>query len=273
MLDDTPPTGTNDTIDFGDLLPDKANRIDASIPIGLINPTMDIRTGTDIGTDQMFSYIKANGKTKSSPYAYLVSGKDWPFRNGKSDFSHTDNSHLGLDIILPPGTPLYAMGDGTVTSGISTNSNYPGSIDSQGNPTDRGTGWGAWVQLKLSDSVSVLDGYASVKKILYAHCSKIVKQSGTVKKGDLIALSGGLVGENGSGNSQAPHLHIECGPNKYRTSGFNTPLPGTYGGEVVNNKIHHNRLINGYVINPLLILNYEGKNAFGVRVDEYEEVT
>jgi murein DD-endopeptidase MepM/ murein hydrolase activator NlpD len=273
MLDDTPPTGTNDTIDFGDLLPDKANRIDASIPIGLINPTMDIRTGTDIGTNQTFSYIRPDGTTKTSPYAFLISGKDWPFRDGKSDFSHKDNSHLGLDIILPPGTPLYAMGDGTVTSGLSTNSDYKGTINSQGNPTGRGAGWGAWVQLKLSDSVSVLDGYASVKKILYGHCSKIVKQSGTVKKGDLIALSGGLFGENGSGNSQAPHLHIECGPSKYRTSGFMTPLPGTYGGEVVRHKVHHNRLVNGFVLNPLLILNYEGKYPFGVRVDEYEEVT
>ena len=48
-----------------------------------------------------------------------------------------------------------------------------------------------------------------------------------------------------------------------------TPKPEDYSGF----KIHHNRLINGYVINPLLILNYEGKNAFGVRVEEYEEVT
>lgn len=269
LLDDNPPSGTNATIEINDIISDKANQIDKAVPIGLINPTYNIQTGKDVGTDGTFSYVKANGKTKQSPYAYLVSGKDWPFRNGRSDFSKNENSHLGLDIILPHGTPLYAMGDGTVTAAIQGGGSF-----NQGIPEKRGQGWGAYLKLTLSDAETITEGGKTVKKILYAHLSKIVK-TGTVKKGDLIALSGGLHKSNGSGNSQAPHLHIECGPNKYLGSGFSTPSPeGTiYNGKEVNHLKHHNRFVNGYVYDPKLILNYEGSRAFGSRIDEYDDVT
>lgn len=89
--------------------------------------------------------------------------------------------HAGMDFSAPIGTPIYATGDGTISS-------------DKGNDKVGGHGYGRYV---------VIDhGYGY--KTLYGHMSKIDARPGQkIKRGDII----GYVGNTGA--STAPHLHYE----------------------------------------------------------------
>lgn len=85
--------------------------------------------------------------------------------------------HEGMDFSAPVGTPVYATGDGTVTTAGRSMSGYGNMID-----IDHGFNY----------------------TTRYAHLSEVlVKPGQTVKRGDLI----GKVGN--TGKSTGPHLHYE----------------------------------------------------------------
>ncbi len=86
------------------------------------------------------------------------------------------DSHRGLDFAVPPGTTIVAAADGQVL-----NSKYYGT-------------YGNYIELEHDG------GY----KTVYAHNSRLLAKAGdTVKKGDIIAISGN------TGLSTGPHLHFE----------------------------------------------------------------
>ena len=85
--------------------------------------------------------------------------------------------HWGMDFTAPTGTPIYATGDGKVSTYKKSRSGYGNHII-----IDHGYGY----------------------QTLYAHMSKVdVRRGQKVKRGDII----GYVGS--SGRSTAPHLHYE----------------------------------------------------------------
>lgn len=98
--------------------------------------------------------------------------------------------HLGIDIAVRTGTPIYASGDGTVVKAVY----YGGS-------------YGTYVTIDHGGGVATH----------YAHCSSLnVKQGDVVKRGQQIAVSGA------TGNVTGPHLHFE-----YRVNGnVVNPLEG-----------------------------------------------
>jgi len=84
--------------------------------------------------------------------------------------------HTGIDITMPKGTPLHATADGVVSF------------------SDRSGGNGNIVVIEHGHGLTTV----------YAHNSKnIVKAGQSVKRGDVIALSGS------TGISTGPHLHYE----------------------------------------------------------------
>ncbi len=86
--------------------------------------------------------------------------------------------HAGLDIRLPVGTPVFAIGDGVVTSASAT---------------PRG-------DLGIYAALTHPSGVVS----RYLHFSELRTQVGArVSRGDLIGLSGN------TGNSAGPHLHLD----------------------------------------------------------------
>ncbi|MBU3662609.1 MAG: M23 family metallopeptidase [Bacteroidetes bacterium] len=88
----------------------------------------------------------------------------------------THKFHSGIDFTAPKGTPIYATGNGTVTT------------------AENGNGYGNHIVINHGY------GYSS----LYAHMSKMVCKPGKkVKRGELI----GYVGSTGT--STAPHVHYE----------------------------------------------------------------
>jgi len=85
--------------------------------------------------------------------------------------------HWGMDFTAPTGTPIYATGDGKVTTQKNSRSGYGNHII-----IDHGYGY----------------------ETLYGHMSKVeVRRGQKVKRGDII----GYVGS--TGRSTAPHLHYE----------------------------------------------------------------
>lgn len=94
-----------------------------------------------------------------------------------SPFYKVYQKHTGLDMIVPPGTPVYSPADGTVTQTVRSGRESGNVLT-----IDHGNGY--------------VTRYAHLKEIL-------VRRGRTVKKGDLIATTGS------SGKSFAPHLHYE----------------------------------------------------------------
>jgi murein DD-endopeptidase MepM/ murein hydrolase activator NlpD len=94
-----------------------------------------------------------------------------------------NETHPGVDIPIPSGTPIKAPLDGIVkTANISHNRMCGGTID-----IDYGNGY--WSR--------------------FCHCRKIdVKPGDIVKRGQVVGLTGGRKGETGAGNSGGPHLHF-----------------------------------------------------------------
>lgn len=95
----------------------------------------------------------------------------------------TYETHPGVDIPVPSGTPIKAPLDGVVkTANISHNRMCGGTID-----IDYGNGY--WSR--------------------FCHCRKIdVRPGDVVKRGQVVGQTGGGKGEIGAGNSGGPHLHF-----------------------------------------------------------------
>ncbi|MFJ8627612.1 M23 family metallopeptidase [Kitasatospora sp. NPDC093550] len=88
------------------------------------------------------------------------------------------NLHTGLDFAADTGTPVYALGQGTITS----------------------AGWSGSYGYRIVETLP--DG----TEIWYCHLSSIIKGSGGVTAGQQI----GKVGA--TGNVTGPHLHLEVRP-------------------------------------------------------------
>jgi len=96
-----------------------------------------------------------------------------------SKYGYGPKGHPGVDFSAVVGTPVRAGADGKIHLG------------NQGT-----TGYGKYVRLDIAGA-----------SLYYSHLSKHML-TGTAKAGDIIALSGN------SGNSTAPHLHLEVRINK-----------------------------------------------------------
>ena len=95
--------------------------------------------------------------------------------------SNTKQMHMGIDIGLPLGTPIFATHTGTIT---------------QVQFSD--TGYGNMIRLRGEGADEI------IYEILFAHLHEIhVTQGQDVEQGDLIATVGT------SGDSTGPHLHLE----------------------------------------------------------------
>lgn len=133
--------------------------------------------------DEVFKMAKDKGKMIASLPAIQPIGLRDVKRIGSYFGIRTDpfykvkKMHEGIDFTAPVGTPVYATGDGTITTAEYNNGGY-GNI------------------------VKINHGYTYVT--IYAHLSKIkVKNGQKVKRGEVI----GTVGN--TGKSTAPHLHYE----------------------------------------------------------------
>ena len=120
------------------------------------------------------------------PVEHAVINSKWgKWRDGKR--------HLGIDMAIPAGTPLYAV--------------RPGSVVVVGsNPK----GWGDYVITKHEPST--LNGVSKGETFfaLYAHLSQVDVYTGEeISFGSIIGKSGGVDGAPGAGNSTGPHLHFE----------------------------------------------------------------
>ncbi len=131
-----------------------------------------------------------------------------PIESGKTyrwDEKRSSGAHKGIDIPAKNGTPIKSIADGKVIAA--------GSLDS-----------------RCGDGVSVshADGFVSS----YCHLSNVgVKTGDVIKQGDIIGLSGGVVGAPGSGNSQGPHLHLTLKKDGNRVNPleyFGTSIGGYY---------------------------------------------
>lgn len=116
------------------------------------------------------------GASAPSHWPLDVAGFVTRGRVGEDTTGEEGESHAGIDIAVPIGTPVRAAGGGTVEA-AGTDRNY-----------------GLFVLLRHPN------GYES----MYGHASRILVREGeAVSAGEVIALSGN------SGRSTAPHLHFE----------------------------------------------------------------
>jgi murein DD-endopeptidase MepM/ murein hydrolase activator NlpD len=108
-------------------------------------------------------------KLISSPYGWRILGNQKEF-------------HEGIDIAIPTGTPLVAMGDGKVT-GVNRNPN--------------GNAAGIYVIYEMEIS-------GVTYEVKYFHLDEcLVRVGEEIKEGELIAYSGN------TGRSTGPHLHLQ----------------------------------------------------------------
>lgn len=106
----------------------------------------------------------------------------------KLEANHDTGSHIGVDIKLPIGTPIYSMGNGIVEQVKNIN-----------------TGFGKHIVIR-HPNVPINNDPNRTQTLYstYAHLSVLsVKEGQRVKKGELIGKSGN------SGNATAPHLHFQ----------------------------------------------------------------
>lgn len=110
-----------------------------------------------------------------------------PFGGRYHPVSKKYKKHAGLDIAHPTGTEVLAMADGVVIDSKMTTNACGGTI-------------------------AVDHGEINGKKVKtrFCHNSKLLKNKGDiVKKGDVIAISGGGKNDVGRGTSTGPHIHFE----------------------------------------------------------------
>ena len=200
----------------------------------------------------------------------------WPRRNNGKDW------HLGIDLAIPSGTPLVAVGDGIIERRVNKNSS--GEEDDQ-------KGYGYYVILTLDKE----EPNSKAKKILYGHLSEFLLPSGPVKRGDVIGYSGGTSGEKGAGSSTGAHLHYEVGTRHAFTPAYFTRREGEEYDTDPKGGIRHQRIFytgriakaldfqkassdpyagknisvaeeindDALVVNPLNILKYNGLGNYG----------
>jgi murein DD-endopeptidase MepM/ murein hydrolase activator NlpD len=89
--------------------------------------------------------------------------------------------HAGIDYPMPVNQPIRAVKDGTIISA---------SIE---------RGYGNIIKIDHGNGLETR----------YAHLKEFLKRSGKVKQGEIIAKSGGAVGDPGAGRTTGPHLHFE----------------------------------------------------------------
>jgi murein DD-endopeptidase MepM/ murein hydrolase activator NlpD len=105
------------------------------------------------------------------------------FGNRNTGIAGASTDHKGIDIAAPSGSPVYAPLDGIVTDSRDTT------------PND----CGGFVQLSHINMGTK-----------FCHLSRLVVNKGDkVKKGQIIAYSGGGANDPMHGNSSGPHLHYE----------------------------------------------------------------
>lgn len=95
------------------------------------------------------------------------------------DYKSGRRGHEGMDIAVPVGTNVYAIGQGTISK--STGGDY-------------------------GNMITINHGNGIFSR--YAHLSQFIA-SGNVAQGTLIAKSGGAAGAPGAGSSRGPHVHLE----------------------------------------------------------------
>jgi murein DD-endopeptidase MepM/ murein hydrolase activator NlpD len=106
-------------------------------------------------------------------------------------------THPGVDIAVPVGTPVRAPASGTVDA--------------------------AGLQGKLGNTIVINFGAGTTAR--FGHLEKFnVKPGDTVDAGDIIGYSGGAKGAEGAGNSTGPHLHYEVRSNGKLVN----PLKGSF---------------------------------------------
>jgi murein DD-endopeptidase MepM/ murein hydrolase activator NlpD len=104
---------------------------------------------------------------------------------GNRTMGNKTQNHKGVDLPTPVGSPVYAPADGKVEAARDTTPNGCGGFVKLTHP-----------ELQLQTK--------------YCHLSKCLVSPGQeVKKGQVIAYSGGQRGAQYAGNSQGPHLHYE----------------------------------------------------------------
>ncbi|WP_250503565.1 MULTISPECIES: M23 family metallopeptidase [unclassified Caballeronia] len=172
------------------------------------DPPLAVRLTTGSSSHDVFLYRDPNGETRY----YAKDGKStkpalsrYPvaFTRVSSDFSlrrfdpvvHRWQSHDGVDLAAPIGTPVHATAQGKVTF------------------VGRQTGYGKVVMLENPPPYSTV----------YAHLSRFAKgirTGGTVQRGQVI----GYVGETGW--ATGPHLHYEVHVDDVAMDPLTVDLPG-----------------------------------------------
>jgi murein DD-endopeptidase MepM/ murein hydrolase activator NlpD len=107
-----------------------------------------------------------------------------PYGGRRNPFSKGFETHFGVDLAAPPGTPIAAPADGVVL--------FAGTY-----PLDRSLHW--W---RYGNLVAVRHGQRFVT--LFGHCQEVA-----VKAGDLVRQGQPLATVGSSGWSVSPHLHYE----------------------------------------------------------------
>ena len=146
-------------------------------------------------------------------FSYIADGPKGritsPFGNRFHPVKKIWKKHAGLDIGTISGTDILAMADGVVVDSKMTNNACGGTI-----AIDHG----------------IVDG--KKLKTRFCHCSKLEKKVGDqVKKGEVIAKSGGGPTDEGRGTSTGPHIHFEV----YENGQTVNPKP-YYDGSLVGLK-------------------------------------
>ncbi|MEO8106352.1 MAG: M23 family metallopeptidase [Actinomycetes bacterium] len=135
---------------------------------------------------------EARHSRRTSRWTLPVPGAGWSASFGESGSAWSSGFHTGQDFTAPSGTPIHAVGPGTITSAAYS---------------------GAYGNLAV---ITHQDGSQS----WYAHLSGFKRSSGSVSAGDVI----GYVGC--TGNCYGSHVHFEYHP---RFGDAADPLPWLRG--------------------------------------------
>ncbi len=156
--------------------------------------------------------------------------------NYRLDGTEHSGSHLGVDIKVPKGTPIYAVANGVVYK-----------------TQNQKTGFGNAIAISHTNVPDPENNGRKTNLIsVYAHLSQVLVKSGsTVRKGQLIGKSGS------SGASTAPHLHFQLDRdnapfspywhfswNEVQKAGYNSFFTAVKKG-------FHKREANLYTVNPV----------------------
>ena len=109
---------------------------------------------------------------------------------------YASGTHSGVDFRASVGTPVKAVLSGVVKGEGNTDAN---NALYRKQRKKLCYSFGGWVLIEHGNGLSSV----------YAHLSsRIVRPGQTVERGDIIGYSGGMPGQDGSGHSTGPHLHL-----------------------------------------------------------------